>query len=60
VAYVDVPGYYPFWAITKHADIMAIERENELFINAPRPMLITKDKDDLAKANLAAGGGCAP
>jgi len=51
VAYVDVPGYYPFWAITKHADVMAIERDNELFINAPRPMLITKEKDDLAKAN---------
>ena len=57
VAYVDVPGYYPFWAITKHADVMAIERDNELFINAPRPMLITREKDDLAKANLAAGGG---
>ncbi|GAA2568245.1 cytochrome P450 [Mycolicibacterium diernhoferi] len=57
VAYVDAPGYYPFWAITKHADVMAIERDNELFINAPRPMLITKEKDDLAKANLAAGGG---
>jgi len=57
VAYVDVPGYYPFWAITKHADVMAIERDNELFINAPQPMLITKEKDDLAKANLAAGGG---
>jgi len=51
VAYVDVPGYYPFWAITKHADVMAIERDNELFINAPRPMLITREKDDLAKAN---------
>ncbi|HEY5840475.1 MAG TPA: cytochrome P450, partial [Mycobacterium sp.] len=46
-----------FWAITKHADIMDIERDNELWINAPRPMLLTKDKDDLAKANLAAGGG---
>ncbi|OBF26158.1 cytochrome P450 [Mycobacterium sp. ACS4331] len=57
VAYVDVPGYYPFWAITKHADVMAIERDNELWINAPRPMLITKEKDDVARANLAAGGG---
>ncbi|MCV7302507.1 cytochrome P450 [Mycobacterium barrassiae] len=57
VTLVDVPDFYPFWAITKHADIMAIERDNELWINAPRPMLITKDKDDLAKANLEAGGG---
>jgi len=57
VSYVDVPGYYPFWAVTKHADILDIERDNELWINAPRPMLITKEKDDTAKANLAAGGG---
>jgi len=57
VSYVDIEECYPFWAITKHADIMDIERDNELWINAPRPMLLTKDKDDLAKANLAAGGG---
>ena len=57
VAYVDVPDYYPFWAVTKHADIMAIERANELWINEPRPMLNTKATDDLAAANLANGGG---
>jgi len=57
VAYVDAPGYNPFWAITKHADIMAIERENELWINAPRPMLQTAATDELSAANLAAGGG---
>ena len=32
VAWVDNPPYRPFWAITKHADIMAIERDNDLFI----------------------------
>ncbi|HEY6650483.1 MAG TPA: cytochrome P450, partial [Mycobacterium sp.] len=26
VAWVDVADYRPFWAITKHADIMDIER----------------------------------
>ena len=57
VSLVDVPDYYPFWAVTKHADIMAIERDNELWINAPRPMLNTKATDDLANANVAAGGG---
>ena len=34
--------YRPFWAITKHADIMAIERDNELLISAPRPLLGTR------------------
>lgn len=47
VSWVDVPGYAPFWAITKHADIMEIERANDIFTNAPRPVLITKEDDEL-------------
>ena len=42
VSYVDVEGYYPFWAITKHADVMDIERDNELWINEPRPLLLIR------------------
>jgi cytochrome P450 len=57
VSYVEAPDYRPFWAITKHSDIMAIERDNELWINAPRPMLQTAATDELSAANLAAGGG---
>jgi cytochrome P450 len=45
VAWVDVPNYQPFWAITKHADIMAIERANTLFTNSPRPVLMTEEAD---------------
>ncbi|MCP9275380.1 cytochrome P450 [Mycolicibacterium arenosum] len=57
VAWVDNRPYRPFWAITKHADIMAIERANELFISEPRPLLATAAADDLAKEQLAAGTG---
>jgi cytochrome P450 len=57
VAWVDNPPYRPFWAITKHADIMAIERENNLWINEPRPLLATAEADDMAQEMLAAGGG---
>jgi len=32
--YGDSP--VPFWAITKHADIMAISKQPELFLNGPR------------------------
>jgi cytochrome P450 len=46
VAWVDVPNYQPFWAITKHADIMAIERANTLFTNSPRPVLMTQEADE--------------
>jgi cytochrome P450 len=47
VSWVDVAGYRPFWAITKHADILAIERANNLFTNSPRPVLMTAESDEL-------------
>jgi cytochrome P450 len=57
VAWVDNPPYRPFWAITKHADIMAIERDNNLFLSEPRPLLATAEADDVLKAQLEAGMG---
>ena len=47
VSWVEVPNYRPFWAITKHADIMDIERDNVLFTNWPRPVLTTTEGDEL-------------
>ncbi|ABK72971.1 cytochrome P450 [Mycolicibacterium smegmatis] len=46
VSWVDVPPYRPFWAITRYADIMAIERANDLFTNSPRPVLMTAEEDE--------------
>ncbi|WP_433174870.1 cytochrome P450 [Actinoallomurus sp. CA-150999] len=43
----DVPAYNPFWAITKHADVLEIERNHQLFLNAPRPVLATAEFDEL-------------
>jgi cytochrome P450 len=57
VAWVDNRPYRPFWAVTKHADIMAIERDNELFISEPRPLLATAAADDMAKEQIEAGMG---
>jgi len=57
VAWVDNRPYRPFWAITKHADITAVERANNLFLSEPRPLLGTAEADDFAKAQLAAGTG---
>ena len=39
VSWVEVPNYRPFWAITKHADIMDIERNNAVVhqLAAPGP-----------------------
>ncbi|HZU49226.1 MAG TPA: cytochrome P450 [Mycobacterium sp.] len=57
VSLVDCPPYRPFWAITKHADIMDIERANNLWVNEPRPLLQTAENDDIARAQLEAGMG---
>jgi cytochrome P450 len=46
VSWVEAPSYRLFWAITKHADIMAIERDNTLFTNSPRPVLMTREADE--------------
>jgi cytochrome P450 len=46
VSWVDVPDYRPFWAITKHSDVMDIERANTLFTNSPRPVLATVEGDE--------------
>ena len=34
-------GFYPFWVVTRLADILEIERQNELFHNGDRPTTLT-------------------
>jgi cytochrome P450 len=50
VSWVEVQDYRPFWAITKHADVLDIERNNLLFTNWPRPVLTTTEGDELQAA----------
>ena len=57
VSWVDVPPYAPFWAITKHSDVMDIERDNELFTNDPRPFLEVAEFDEKQRAEREAGVG---
>ncbi|WP_043626410.1 cytochrome P450 [Nonomuraea candida] len=45
VHHVQAPGYTPFWAITRHADILTIERDPAQWLSAPRPVLRTADLD---------------
>jgi cytochrome P450 len=39
ITQVSLPDYQDFWAITRHADIMEIERNADVFSNAPIPVL---------------------
>jgi cytochrome P450 len=49
VHWVDEPGFRPFWAITRHADVMEIERDNHRFLSAPRPLLAPAAAEALAQ-----------
>jgi cytochrome P450 len=57
VHWVEAAGYEPFWAVTRHADIIEIERDNALFLNAPRPLLATAVMDAQARQREADGMG---
>lgn len=53
VAWIEQEPFRPFWAVTKHADIVEVERQNSLFINAPRLNLVPRAVED---ATVAAQG----
>jgi cytochrome P450 len=50
---VESELYRPFWAITRHADVLDVERDNEHFVSAPRPLLASAVMERRAEA----GGG---
>ncbi|QKG24129.1 cytochrome P450 [Actinomadura verrucosospora] len=55
VRWVERPDYNPFWAVTKHADVMEIERNHEIFLNGPRPLLATAEFDELNRERAEQG-----
>lgn len=46
VRWTQPEGFRPFWTITKHADIMEIERQAQIFINAPRTALRSIEQEE--------------
>jgi cytochrome P450 len=45
VHWVDPPGVVPFWAVTRYAEIRAVEQQSACFVAAPRTVLSTKTFD---------------
>jgi cytochrome P450 len=39
VVEVREPGFEPFWVLTRHADVFAVSRDNETWLNTPRSVL---------------------
>ncbi|MEY4397008.1 MAG: hypothetical protein RLZZ40_764 [Actinomycetota bacterium] len=48
---VEHPNFNPFYAVTKHADVLAVELRNNVFLNEPRPVLGTKADDERTAQN---------
>ncbi|MBR1256366.1 cytochrome P450 [Bradyrhizobium sp. AUGA SZCCT0240] len=46
VRWTEPSNYRPFWTISKHADILEIEKQSELFANAPRTLLRTHEQEE--------------
>lgn len=57
VHWAEPDGIRPFWLLSRHADIVAVERNPEAFINAPRITLATIAMEDrLAELRKGEGG----
>jgi len=42
----DVAGVDPFWVVTRHADILEISRQNDLFLNGDKsPTMVSQEAD---------------
>jgi cytochrome P450 len=52
---VEAPEYRPFWAVTRHADIMEIERDHDRFRNSPRTVLGPRALDERLEQMMAEG-----
>jgi cytochrome P450 len=49
VHWTQPDGFRPYWAVTKYADILEIEKLNDKFLNEPRSVLMnTQTEHDLA------------
>ena len=46
VRWTEPDGYRPFWTVSKHADIMEVERQNDKFLNDPRLTLQTIELEE--------------
>ncbi len=51
----EVEGFDPFWVVTKHADILEVSRQNDLFHNGDRATTLTNQSAD-AKVREITGG----
>jgi cholest-4-en-3-one 26-monooxygenase len=52
VYWYERPGFEPFWAITRHADVLEISRRSDVFVNSRRLRLASIEDDRRFESNL--------
>jgi cytochrome P450 len=55
LAQIQPTGFDPFWAVTRHADILDVERQNDLFHNGDRAATLTTIEADRRTRELTGG-----
>lgn len=55
LAQAQPDGFDPFWVVTRHADILEVERQNELFHNGDRATTLTTIEADRKVRELMGG-----
>ena len=48
--FFELPGWPPFWAVTRHADIVEISKQPDIFLNGPGMTLVRSRLDDESAA----------
>lgn len=55
LAVAQPQGFDPFWVVTRHADILEVERQNELFHNGDRSSVVTTIEADRKVREMMGG-----
>ena len=55
LAQAQPEGFDPFWVVTRHADILEVERQNELFHNGDRSTVVTTIEADRKVREMMGG-----
>jgi cytochrome P450 len=55
LGFAEVEGFDRFWVVTRHADILEISRQNELFHNGDRPTTLTTQADAARTLEITGG-----
>jgi cytochrome P450 len=49
ISLVEAEGYPPFYAMTRYADVMEVERNPEVFRNLPQPVLMETEREKVVR-----------